>query len=67
MNFGVRKEEAFFLYNLITFERDMIGDEKIKKIYGDIDIEGMLRQLEIIIMIGESVEEDKRIEEILRR
>jgi hypothetical protein len=67
MNFGVRKEEAFFLYNLIKFERDMIGDEKIKKIYGDIDIEGMLRQLEIIIMIGESVEEDKRIDEILRK
>ena len=67
MNFGIRREEAKFLRDLIIFERMEFGDARLKEVYGNIDLEGMLQQLEIIIMLAESVEEEKRIEEILRR
>lgn len=59
MNFGIRREEAEFLRDLITFERMEFGDVRLKEVYGNIDLEGMLRQLEIIIMIGDSVKDEE--------
>ena len=49
MNFDIRREEAIFIRDLIMSEEIEIGEERLKKIYGDIDIEGMLCQLENII------------------
>lgn len=49
------------------FEQAEFGKTRLKQVYGDIDIDGLMRQLDIIIMLAESVEEEKRIEEILKR
>lgn len=59
MNLGLMKEEALFIRDLILFEKAKLGEEKLKKIYGDIDIEGILNQLDIIIMLSNSVEDLK--------
>lgn len=64
MNLGLRREEAIFLRDLIMFEQAEFGKTRLKQVYGDIDIDGLMRQLDIIIMLAESVEEEKRIEEI---
>ena len=49
MNFDIRREEAIFIRDLIMSEEIEIGEERLKKIYGDIDIEDMLCQLGNII------------------
>ena len=49
MKLSIRREEAIFIRDLIMSEEIEIGEERLKKIYGDIDIEGMLCQLENII------------------
>lgn len=64
MNLGLRREEAIFLRDLIMFEKAEFGKTRLKQVYGDIDIDGLMNQLDIIIMLAESVEEEKRIEEI---
>ena len=64
MNLGLRREEAIFLRGLIMFECAEFGEARLKQVYGDIDIDGLMKQLDIIIMLAESVEEEKRIEEI---
>lgn len=58
MNFGIRREEAIFIRELILAELSACGEEDIKKMYGNIDLVGMLRQLDIIITLGESVDEE---------
>ena len=58
MNFDIRREEAIFIRDLIMSEEIEIGEERLKKIYGDIDIEGMLCQLSNIIF-AELMEEEK--------
>ena len=58
MNFDIRREEAIFIRDLIMYEEIEIGEERLKKIYGDIDIEGMLCQLGNIIF-AEYMEEEK--------
>lgn len=62
MNLGLRREEAIFLRDLIMFECAELGKTRLKQIYGDIDVDGLMHQLDIIIMLAESVEEEKRIE-----
>ena len=64
MNLGLRREEAIFLRDLIMFECAEFGKTRLKQVYGDIDIDGLMKQLDIIIMLAESVEEEKRIERI---
>lgn len=64
MNLGLRREEAIFLRDLIMLEQAEFGKTRLKQVYGDIDIDGLMKQLDIIIMLAESVEEEKRIEEI---
>lgn len=64
MNLGLRREEAIFLFDLIMTARTEYGEIPIKQVYGDIDIDGLIKQLDIIIMLAESVEEEKRIEKI---
>ena len=66
MNLGLRKEEALYIGDLIMMDMRMYGEDKIKKIYGDIDIQGMLKQLDIIAMLSESVEEEKEILKIIK-
>lgn len=56
MNFGIRREEAIYLRDLILVDRASYPDETIKNLYGNIDIVGMLRQLDIIIELGDSVD-----------
>ena len=58
MNFDIRREEAIFIRDLIMSEEIEIGEERLKKIYGDIDIDGMLCQLGNIIF-AEYIEEEK--------
>ena len=58
MNFGIRREEALFIRELIFAELSAYGEEDIKKMYGNIDIRGMLRQLHLIIELGDSVDEE---------
>lgn len=57
MNLGLRKEEAEFLYDNIIATCKIIGIHTIKEIYGDIDIEGILNQLQYIIALGENLDE----------
>ena len=61
MQLGLRREEAIFIRDLIIFERAEFGEARLKQVYGDIDIEGLLKQLDNIIMLAESVEEEKKI------
>ena len=49
MNFDIRREEALFIRDLILTDLEDYGEEGIKKHYGNIDIRGMLRHLNIII------------------
>ena len=58
MNFDIRREEAIFIRDLIMSEEIEIGEEKLKKIYGDIDIEDLLCQLSNIIF-AELMEQEK--------
>ena len=58
MSFDIRREEAIFIRDLIMSEEIEIGEERLKKIYGDINIEGMLCQLGNIIF-AEYMEEEK--------
>ena len=58
MKFDIRREEAIFIRDLIMSEEIEIGEERLKKIYGDIDIEGILWQLGNIIF-AELIEEEK--------
>ena len=58
MNFNIQREEAIFIRDLIMSEEIEIGEERLKKIYGGIDIEGLLYQLSNIIF-AELIEEEK--------
>ena len=58
MKLSIRREEAIFIRDLIISEEIEIGEERLKKIYGDIDIDGMLCQLGNIIF-AEHMEEEK--------
>ena len=58
MNFDIRREEAIFIRDLIMSEEIEIGEERLKKIYGNIDIEDLLCQLGNIIF-AEHMEEEK--------
>ena len=58
MNFDIRREQAIFIRDLIISEEIEIGEERLKKIYGDIDIGDMLCQLGNIIF-AEYMEEEK--------
>ena len=49
MNFDIRREQAIFIRDLIMSEEIEIGEERLKKIYGNIDIEDLLCQLSNII------------------
>lgn len=57
MNFGIRREEAIFIRDLVISDINDYGVERLKRMYGNIDLEGMLRQLDIIIELGDSVDE----------
>lgn len=65
MNLGVRKEEAKFLYDTIIEMCHICGIHSIKETYGDIDIEGILTQLQYIIELGDSINEDKDLLDFL--
>ena len=58
MNFGIRREEAIFIRDLIISDINDFGEKELKKMYGNIDLEGMLQQLDIIIELGDSVNEE---------
>ena len=58
MSFDIRREEAIFIRDLIMSEEIEIGEERLKKIYGNIDIEDLLCQLSNIIF-AEYMEEEK--------
>lgn len=66
MNLGLRKEEALYIRDLIIGDKTAYGEENLKKIYGNIDIQGILTQLDIIIMLAESVEKEKEISKIIK-
>jgi hypothetical protein len=65
MNLGLRKEEAIYIRDLIIFDVSEYVEENIKKLYGDIDIKGIITQLDIICSLGESVDEEKEILKII--
>ena len=65
MNLGLRKEEAKFLYDTIIEMCRVCGIYFIKETYGDIDIEGILTQLQFIIELGDSIDEDKDLLDFL--
>ena len=58
MKLSIRREEAIFIRDLIMYEEIEIGEERLKRIYGDIDIEDLLSQLGNIIF-AEHMEEEK--------
>ena len=58
MSFDIRREEAIFIRDLIMSEEIEIGEERLKKIYGNIEIEDLLCQLSNIIF-AEYMEEEK--------
>ena len=66
MNLGLRYEEAVYLRDIILMDIAEYGVDKIKKVYGNIDIEGIMKQLNIIILLAESVEDEKRVREIFK-
>lgn len=61
MNLGIRKEEAIYIKDIIYKDIMDYGVKELKQLYGNIDLEGILRQLEVIIQIGESVEEEIKL------
>lgn len=65
MNLGLRKEEAIYLYDTIIADCESIGINSLKNFYGDIDIEGILKQLQFIIELGDSIDEDKDLLDFL--
>lgn len=65
MNLGLRKEEAMYLYDTIIANCQLIGINSLKNFYGDIDIEGILTQLQFIIELGDSIDEDKDLLDFL--
>ena len=62
MNLGLRKEEAMYIKDLII--QDIVEYGEVDP---DLDIEGIIKQLDLIIILGDSVEEEKRIQQILNR
>lgn len=65
MNLGLKKEEAMYLYDIIITHCKLIGINNLKNLYGNIDIEGILRQLQFIIELGDSIDEDKDLLDFL--
>ena len=59
MNLKLRREEAIFLRDLIVFEKAEIGKTRLKQVYGDIDIDGLIKQLDFIVMLAESIEAER--------
>ena len=58
MKLSIRREQAIFIRDLIMSEEIEIGEERLKKIYGNINIEDLLCQLSNIIF-AEHMEEEK--------
>lgn len=65
MNLGLRKEKAIYLYDTIIASCKLIGVNSLNNCYGDIDIEGILKQLQFIIELGDSIDEEKDLLDFL--
>lgn len=61
MNLGLRKEEAFYIRELILNDYFIYDSPQFQEIYPNLDIAGILEQLAIIIEIGDSIEDENNI------
>lgn len=61
MNLGLRKEEALYIKELILNDYFIYDSPQFQKIYPNLDIVGILKQLDIIILIGDSIEDENNI------
>ena len=65
MNLRLRYEEAIFLRDLIIFNQAEFGKARLKQVYGDIDIDGLIKQLDFIVMLAESIEAERNCKNFL--
>lgn len=61
MNLGLRKEEAFYIRELILNDYFVYDNSQFQEIYPNLDIAGILERLAIIIEIGDSIEDENNI------
>lgn len=61
MNLGLRKEEALYIKELILNDYFIYNSPQFQEIYLNLDIAGILKQLDIIIEIGDSIEDENNI------
>lgn len=61
MNLGLRKEEAFYIRELILNDYFIYDSPQFQEVYPNLDIAGILEQLAIIIEIGDSIEDENNI------
>lgn len=61
MNLGLRKEEALYIKELILNDYFIYDSPQFQEIYPNLDIAGILKQLDIIIEIGDSIEDENNI------
>lgn len=61
MNLGLRKEEALYIKELILNDYFIYDSPQFQKKYLNLDIAGILKQLDIIIEIGDSIEDENNI------
>ena len=61
MNLGLRKEEALYIKELILNDYFIYNSPQFQEIYLNLDITGILKQLAIIIEIGDSIEDENNI------
>ena len=61
MNLGLRKEEALYIKELILNDYFIYDSPQFQKIYPNLDITGIFRQLDIIIAFGNSIEDENNI------
>lgn len=61
MNLGLRKEEALYIKELILNDYFIYNSPQFQKKYLNLDIAGILKQLDIIIEIGDSIEDENNI------
>lgn len=61
MNLVLRKEEALYIKELILNDYFVYDNSQFQEIYPNLDIAGILKQLDIIIEIGDSIEDQNNI------
>lgn len=61
MNLVLRKEEALYIKELILNDYFIYDNPQFQEIYPNLDIAGILKQLDIIIEIGDSIKDQNNI------